>query len=450
MNGRFRCLSLISRVRIFRVACCVLLVGLLSLYGDRSFVATPIMASSPLSDNGGANIGASGSVSKSELHVDGAAPNTAVSFALDDGTAEDSYGWGLASANTSCSAIWLNRFTPASNLVYPLTVTSIRIPWLSQNPGSLNGRPIKLLIYTDSDNDGNPANARLIHQSDQTMHVYSPSAFDNYTVSVVLDAPGDFYVGWEDAWARSAPSPFMYPAAVDTNSASQHRSYIAANASNCTPNISNLGGNERLSLLDNLAGVSPGNLLIRVSGNDAIRCASERYTDVCPGDYYYTPALYLSNLGAISGYSDRTFRPFNNTTRAQLCKIITIAKGWAINTAGGPHFSDVPTSDTFYNYIETAYNHNIITGYAGRLFKPGDAVSRAQICKIIVVAQGWPINTAGGPHFTDVPSTNVFYNYVETAVNRGIISGYSNRTFEPGSDVTRGQLSKILYTALVP
>src|SRR5207245_85458 len=83
---------------------------------------------------------------------------------------------------------------------------------------------------------------------------------------------------------------------------------------------------------------------------------STSYSDVHPADYFYTPVIYLSCHGAISGYADGTFRPYNNTTRGQLAKIVVLAEGWPINTSGGPHFSDVLTSNPFYMFIETPYN----------------------------------------------------------------------------------------------
>jgi hypothetical protein len=172
------------------------------------------------------------------------------------------------------------------------------------------------------------------------------------------------------------------------------------------------------------------------------------FSDVHPTDYFYQSVQYLYCEGAISGYSDGTFRPYNNTTRGQLSKIIVLAEGWAIDTSGGPHFSDVPTTNPFYQYIETAYNHGVISGYADGTFRWGNNVTRAQLSKIVVSAEGWPIITTGGPHFSDVPPTDPFYGYIETAYDHNIISGYADRTFRPGANATRGQISKIVYNAV--
>ena len=81
-------------------------------------------------------------------------------------------------------------------------------------------------------------------------------------------------------------------------------------------------------------------------------------------DYFYVPVEYLYCAGVVVGYPDGTFRPYNNATRGQLSKIIVLAEGWSIDTSGGPRFTDVPASNPFYRYIETAYHRGIISGYA--------------------------------------------------------------------------------------
>jgi trimeric autotransporter adhesin len=131
-----------------------------------------------------------------------------------------------------------------------------------------------------------------------------------------------------------------------------------------------------------------------------------------------------------------------------LCKIIVLAEGWPIDTTGGPHFVDVPPDSLFYGVIETAYNRGIISGYSDGTFRWGNNVTRGQLCKIIVLAEGWPIDTSGGPHFVDVGTDHVFYSYIETAYNRGIISGYDDHTFRAGNPATRGQIAKIVYSAI--
>ena len=176
-----------------------------------------------------------------------------------------------------------------------------------------------------------------------------------------------------------------------------------------------------------------------------------RFSDVCPEYWAYTFIDYLAQQSIISGYADGTFRPGASATRAQLAKMIVLSRGWTVISPATPSFRDVPTSHPFYGFIETARAQGVVSGYscgAGCAdYRPSNNVTRAQISKMIVTAWAWAINTTGGPHFTDVPPTDPFYGFVETAFNRAIISGYGN-TFRPGYDVTRAQLSKMLYQAL--
>jgi hypothetical protein len=172
------------------------------------------------------------------------------------------------------------------------------------------------------------------------------------------------------------------------------------------------------------------------------------FSDV-PPDYWARQYIeYMACRNIVSGYSDGTFRPDLNTTRGQLSKIIVLEEGWPIDTSGGPHFSDVLPGSAFYAYVETAFNRSIISGYSDGTFRPGNNITRSQLCKITVLAAGWPIDTSGGPHFSDVPPNNAFYNYVETAFNRSIISGYSDGTFRPGNNATRAQVCKIVYNRI--
>jgi hypothetical protein len=175
---------------------------------------------------------------------------------------------------------------------------------------------------------------------------------------------------------------------------------------------------------------------------------SINFSDVHSSDYFRQAVEYLYCRGAVSGYGDGSFRPFSNTTRGQLSKMVVLARGWSTDTSGGPHFSDVPTFSAFYTYIETAYHRGAISGYSDGTFRWGSSVTRGQLSKIVVKAAGWSTNTSGGPHFSDVPTSSAFYSYVETAYNHGVISGYSGGTFKPGSNATRGQISKIVYNAV--
>ncbi len=198
------------------------------------------------------------------------------------------------------------------------------------------------------------------------------------------------------------------------------------------------------------------------------------FSDVHTTDYFYQPVLYLACHGVISGYADGTFRPYANTTRAQMVKIVVLGFGTPITTppSGGYTFADVQPSFPFFDVIETAAANNIVSGYNcggpgepcdGQhrpYFRPYNNVTRGQLSKIDAVAAGWTLINPTNPTFADVLPNTAFYTFVETAACEGVISGYTcggpgepcdpnNRPyFRQGNNATRGQIAKIVYLSI--
>lgn len=196
------------------------------------------------------------------------------------------------------------------------------------------------------------------------------------------------------------------------------------------------------------------------------------FVDVCPSDYFYTPVNYLKEQGAVGGYVDNTFRPYNQTARAQLAKILVIAFHITPFTGHPQTFADVDAANPFYSYIETASKENIISGYTcggpsepcdsqnRPYFRPYNPVTRGQTAKMSAAAAGWSGVTPDVPTFADVPPDYALYGIIEAAACHGVISGYTcggpgepcdsqNRPyFRPGGNSTRGQICKMVYNAL--
>ncbi|MBF6612654.1 MAG: S-layer homology domain-containing protein [Chloroflexi bacterium] len=171
------------------------------------------------------------------------------------------------------------------------------------------------------------------------------------------------------------------------------------------------------------------------------------FGDVQSADYFYNAVRFLYCTGAIGGYPDGTFHPNSNATRGQLSKIVVNAEGWPLVNPATPSFSDVAVDSGFYEYVETAYQHRVISGYSDGTFRPNTNITRGQLAKIVVLAQGWPVLNPTVPSFSDVPGNSPFYGYVETAAAKGAVAGYADGAFRPGNLATRGQISKIVYFA---
>ena len=108
------------------------------------------------------------------------------------------------------------------------------------------------------------------------------------------------------------------------------------------------------------------------------------------GTDYEEAVNALVGLGAINGFPDGTFRPGEAVTRAQLAKMICVCLGLgdaAELSAGTTQFSDV--SGWASGYVNVAAANNIITGYPDGSFQPDKEVSYAEAVTMIVRALGY-------------------------------------------------------------
>jgi len=200
------------------------------------------------------------------------------------------------------------------------------------------------------------------------------------------------------------------------------------------------------------------------------------FSDVQLTDYFYGPVTYLYCHGVIAGYGDGTFRPYSNSTRGQMVKIVVLGFNKPIQTpAGGAYtFQDVPPANPFFAVIETGAATSIVSGYGcggpsepcmpplnRPYFRPNANVTRGQLSKIDVVAAGWTLLNPASRTFEDVLPGTAFYQFVETAAARAVVSGYAcggvgepcgtpaRPYFRQGANATRGQIAKIVYLSIL-
>ena len=172
------------------------------------------------------------------------------------------------------------------------------------------------------------------------------------------------------------------------------------------------------------------------------------FTDLPDSHWAYTHVSYLFCRHVVSGYADGTFRVNAESTRAQFAKMVTLAMNWSPFIRETPTFSDVGPDNVFYGFVEAAHAAGILAGYEDGTFRPNNPVTRAQVAKMIVLAKLWDVPLPQVPTFSDVGSDNWAFRFVEVAYAHGIIGGYSDGTYRANLSVTRGQLSKMLALSM--
>ena len=154
---------------------------------------------------------------------------------------------------------------------------------------------------------------------------------------------------------------------------------------------------------------------------------------------------YLVGIGAISGYPDGTFRPDAPITRAEFAKVIVDAfelKGT------GKVFDD--TADHWAkNYVAIAAANGIVLGYNENEFGPDDLITREQMAIMIVKAAGLK-EQSGVLDFIDEGNVSSWaYNWVVSAVDNNLMSGYEDNSFKPLNNATRAEAVTVIYNVLM-
>ena len=146
-------------------------------------------------------------------------------------------------------------------------------------------------------------------------------------------------------------------------------------------------------------------------------------------------------------YSDAALT--NKITEIRLNGNKTVYAGWTKhnpNTGANP-FTDVSTSDWFYDDVMFVYENGLMAGTSAATFEPYSNTTRTQIAVIFYRLEGSPA-VEGKNNFTDVeygPGTAWYYNAVTWAQQNGIMGGYGDGKFGPNDPMTREQLASIFY-----
>ncbi|HKP51600.1 MAG TPA: M14 family zinc carboxypeptidase [Chloroflexia bacterium] len=140
------------------------------------------------------------------------------------------------------------------------------------------------------------------------------------------------------------------------------------------------------------------------------------------------PAQYLY-YRIFSTVNELTFcrEYFFMSATQDICRVSTTPTGTStVETTPTPctiTFTDVPSDSTFYSFIRCLACRGIISGYTDGTFRPGNEITRGQIAKMVSNAAG--INDDPGAQiYEDVDPDNPFYTWINRLANRGHMGGY--------------------------
>lgn len=162
--------------------------------------------------------------------------------------------------------------------------------------------------------------------------------------------------------------------------------------------------------------------------------------------------------GSGTGSGTLSFSTSANTGSAQMAYISLPTQVIGVMQAGSasaPLFNDVPPTDPYFDYISLLYNDGITAGCSSSppLYCPTTPVTRAQMSVFIVAALNRALGTTltytQTPYFQDVPSTSIYFPFVQRIKDLGITAGcFANPPlFCPDTSIPQGQMAVFMIVS---
>lgn len=138
--------------------------------------------------------------------------------------------------------------------------------------------------------------------------------------------------------------------------------------------------------------------------------AQNSFDDVADNTWFYDYVEAAVQMEIVNGYKDNKgnltgkFGPDDLVTRAAAAKVLIQAFDIKLESDLPSTFNDIDTSMWFYDYVNTAQKHSLVSGYSDGRFGAADPITRAQIAKMISLAKQKE-NTSGTPKETQQEAT---------------------------------------------
>lgn len=174
------------------------------------------------------------------------------------------------------------------------------------------------------------------------------------------------------------------------------------------------------------------------------------FNDIDGVEWAFEAILALADKGIINGRSKGYFKPNEFITREEFVKILVCALELQ-NEEYSNRFSDVKSDDWFVSYVNIAYKNGIVTGTGESKFGTGANISRQDMTVMLYnVLKQYNVNIQ--PKELAFDDTNKIAGYASEAVKAlygmGIMNGVSDTEFDPSGNATRAQAAKVVYGIL--
>lgn len=175
-----------------------------------------------------------------------------------------------------------------------------------------------------------------------------------------------------------------------------------------------------------------------------VRLTSPYFSDLSNSQWFSRYMIYLNSQSILFGIKENIIGPSQLVTRAQAVAMM----GRALGLDGkerSTRFTDVGSNNFASGYIESAAEKGYLSGFPDGTFRPEQPVTRAEMA--ILLSNGYVLSKSDKISFSDVNSNVKGAQQISNIANAGITEGYLDGAFRPYEHMSRSTYSVFLARA---
>ena len=189
-----------------------------------------------------------------------------------------------------------------------------------------------------------------------------------------------------------------------------------------------------------------GELTVRVASKTASSVFSDVNARTC--SWAANAVDFMNEYGLVKGTGTSTFGWKGNMTRGDFVLILYRNAGSPSVYGVSNPFTDVKSTDYYYEAVLWAYRNNVVNGTSTTTFGPKGKITREQIASIPWRLAGKPVYSASLRSYTDYASVSDYaYDAMSWAVGSGYVKG-SGAKLSPKNNATRAEVAVMLHRYL--
>lgn len=157
---------------------------------------------------------------------------------------------------------------------------------------------------------------------------------------------------------------------------------------------------------------------------------------------------HIHDLGITNGFADGTFKPEDTLTRAEAAVMLAAALKLSLDDVSNSSFKDV-NGHWAKKYINPILNKKIMSGYSvDKTFRPNNKITVAEVCAIL--SKSFDFKTKSQGVYTKLKKDQWYSSYVQNIFNLKILTPEDSiyKSFNENSYISRGNFAKMLSRAL--